>query len=77
MVWGSLVQRLRLYEVINIEIEQPAREKGAFGARLRAFMFPGGIGAGHSQHGSWEGKYAGEGHLGKDMVENTRRVGKV
>ena len=42
MVWGSLVQRLRMYEVINIEIEQAlGAEKGlGIGARLRSFMFP-------------------------------------
>ena len=46
MVWGSLVQRLRLYEVVNVEIsptEKELKEPSAshFWTRLRSFVFSG------------------------------------
>lgn len=80
MAWGSLVQRLRLYEVVNIEISQPQAERGAapmsqFGARLRAFVCGGKSGSGSQ---SAEGKSMGEGHSRWDDSESkAHRVSKV
>ena len=78
MVWGSLVQRLRMYEVINIDVEQALGvEKGVgIGARLRSFMFP--PRPGPSNYQFFGARSAEDNHNGKEVDEKMGyRISKV
>ena len=75
MVWGSLVQRLRMYEVINIDVEQALGvEKGVgIGTRLRSFMFPPRVG-----YQFFGARSAEDNHHGKEVDEKMGyRISKV